>query len=77
MSDLVHIDTRSLASGKVDFEGVRLRASIIKNTLQLIELAEEYDFQPEPDAGDRCLWITACDEATIRRIASGLESHLE
>jgi hypothetical protein len=73
MSDLVHISSRSLTPGKVDFEGLRLRASIIKKTLRLIELADEYDFQPEDGVGERCLWITAFDESMLRRIAAGLE----
>lgn len=73
MSDLVHIEPRSMAHGKIDFEGLRLRASIIKRTLRMIELADEYDFQPEAGVGERCLWITAFDEAMLRRIATGLE----
>ena len=73
MSDLVHVTSRSLAIGKVDFEGLRIRASIVKKTLRMIELAEEYDFQPEPGLGERCLWITAFDENMLHRIAGGLE----
>ena len=73
MSDLVHIDTRSLRPGTIDFEGLRLRASIVKKTLRLIELADEYDFQPEAGVAERCLWITAFDEPMLRRIAAGLE----
>jgi hypothetical protein len=73
MSDLVHVTLRSLPSGKVDFEGMRLRASLVRKTLPLIELSEEYDFDPEPGVGERCLWITAFDESMLRRLASGLE----
>jgi hypothetical protein len=73
MSDLVHVTSRSMSPGHIDFEGLRLRASIIKKTLRLIELAEQYDFKPEPGVGERCLWITSFDEATLRRIAAGLE----
>jgi hypothetical protein len=73
MSDLVHIDPRSMTHGKIDFEGLRLRASIIKKTLRMIELADEYDFQPEEGVGERCLWITAFDESMLRRVAVGLE----
>jgi len=73
MSDLVHISSRSTVAGKIDFEGLRLRASIIKKILRLIELADEYDFQPEDGIGERCLWITAFDESMLRRIAAGLE----
>ena len=73
MSDLVHVTSRSLSSGKVDFEGMRLRASIVKKTLHLIELSEEYDFEPVPGVGERCLWITAFDEPMLRRLAAGLE----
>jgi hypothetical protein len=73
MSDLVHIDPRSMPHGKIDFEGLRLRASIIKRTLRMIELADEYDFQPEEGVGERCLWITAFDESMLRRVAVGLE----
>jgi hypothetical protein len=73
MSDLVHVSSRPMSPSKIDFEGLRLRASIIKKTLRLIELAEEYDFQPEPGVGERCLWITAFDESMLRRIAAGLE----
>lgn len=73
MSDLVHITPRSLDPGKIDFEGLRLRASIIKKALRLIEMADGYDFQPEPGIGERCLWITAFDEEILRRIATGLE----
>jgi hypothetical protein len=73
MSDLVHISSRSVLQGKIDFEGLRLRASIIKKVLRLIELADEYDFQPEDGIAERCLWITAFDESMLRRIAGGLE----
>jgi hypothetical protein len=72
MSDLVHVASRSLPPGKIDFEGLRLRASVIKKTLRMIELAEEYDFQPEPGVGERCLWLTAFDESMLRRIAVSL-----
>jgi hypothetical protein len=73
MSDLVHITSRPLSPGMIDFEGLRLRASIIKKMLTLIELAEEYDFQPEAGVAERCLWITAFNESMLRRIAAGLE----
>jgi len=73
MSDLVHTTSRALSPSKIDFEGLRLRASIIKRTLRMIELSEEYDFQPEAGVAERCLWITAFDEAMLRRIAAGLE----
>ena len=73
MSDLVHVTSRSLAPRKIDFEGLRIRASIVKNTLRMIELAEEYDFHPEPGLGERCLWITAFDENMLHRIARSLE----
>jgi hypothetical protein len=73
MSDLVHVTSRSTSAGQIDFEGLRLRASIIKKTLRLIELAEEYDFKPEAGVGERCLWITSFDESTLRRVAAGLE----
>ena len=73
MSDLVHIDPRSMTHGKIDFEGLRLRASIIKKTLRMIELADEYDFRPAEGVGERCLWITAFDEPMLRRVAMGLE----
>jgi hypothetical protein len=73
MSDLVHVVSRSLQPGKIDFEGLRLRASIVKKTLRMIELAEEYRFKPESGVGERCLWITAFDEPMLRRIAAGLE----
>lgn len=73
MSDIVHVASRIMASGKIDFEGLRIRASIVKKTLRMIELAEEYDFQPEPSLGERCLWITAFDENMLHRIARGLE----
>jgi hypothetical protein len=72
MSDLVHIASRSLPANKIDFEGLRLRASVIKKVLRMIELAEEYDFQPEPGVGERCLWLTAFDESMLRRIAASL-----
>lgn len=74
MSDLVHIVSRSLDAGKIDFESLRNRASIIKKTLRMIELAEEYDFHPEPGLGERCLWITALNENMLHRIAGNLES---
>jgi hypothetical protein len=73
MSDLVHIASRSLPSGKIDFAGMRMRASIVKKTLHLIELSDEYDFSSEPGVGERCLWITAFDESLLRRLTSGLE----
>jgi hypothetical protein len=73
MSDLVHVASRPLPPGKIDFEGLSLRASIVKKTLRMIELAEEYRFTPEPGVGERCLWITAFDEPMLRRIAAGLE----
>ena len=73
MSDLIHTTSRSLSPSKIDFEGLRLRASIIKRTLRMIELSEEYDFQPEAGVAERCLWITAFDEGMLRRIAAGLE----
>lgn len=73
MSDLVHIDSRPMVQGMVDFEGLRLRATIIKRALQMIELADEYEFQPEAGVGERCLWITALDEPMLRRVAAGLE----
>jgi RasGEF domain len=73
MSDLVHITARSMPSGKIDFEGLRLRASIIKRTLRMIEIADEYDFQPEAGVGERCLWITAFDGPMLSRVAAGLE----
>jgi len=73
MSDLVHVDSRTLPPGKIDFEGLRLRASIVKKTLRLIELAEEYTFQPEAGVAERCLWITAFDDHMLRRIAIGME----
>jgi hypothetical protein len=72
MSDLVHVVSRPLPPRKIDFEGLRLRASVIKKTLRMIELAEEYDFQPEPGVGERCLWLTAFDESMLRRIAVSL-----
>ena len=72
MSDLVHVVSRPLPPTKIDFEGLRLRASVIKKTLRMIELAEEYDFQPEPGVGERCLWLTAFDESMLRRIAVSL-----
>ena len=73
MSDLVHVTPRYVSPGKIDFEGLRLRASIVKRTLRMIELADEYDFQPEAGVGERCLWITALDETMLRRIAAGLQ----
>jgi hypothetical protein len=73
MSDLVHVASRPLSSGKIDFEGLRLRAVIVKKTLRLIELAEDYDFEAETEVGERCLWITAFDEPMLSRLAAGLE----
>jgi hypothetical protein len=74
MSDLVHISPRSTSNDKIDFEGLRQRASIVKKTLRMIELSDEYDIRPEAGVGERCLWITAFDEHMLRRIAAGLES---
>jgi hypothetical protein len=74
MSDLVHICPRSPLNNKIDFEGLRQRASIVKRTLRMIELADEYDIRPEAGVGERCLWITAFDEPMLRRIAASLES---
>jgi len=73
MSDLVHISPRSPTHNRIDFQGLRQRASIVKRTLRMIELAEEYDIRPEAGVGERCLWITAFDEPMLRRIAAGLE----
>jgi len=74
MTDLVHISPRSPTNNRIDFEGLRQRASIVKRTLRMIELADEYDIRPEAGVGERCLWITAFDEPMLRRIAAGLES---
>jgi hypothetical protein len=74
MSDLVHICHRSPSNNKIDFEGLRQRASIVKRTLRMIELADEYDIRPETGVGERCLWITAFDGPMLRRIAAGLET---
>jgi hypothetical protein len=73
MSDLVHVTSLPLSSGKIDFEGLRLRSAIVKKTLRLIELAEDYDFEVEPEVGERCLWITAFDEPMLSRLIAGLE----
>jgi RasGEF domain len=72
MPDLVHTVSQSLQPGKIDIEGLRLRVSIVKKTLRMIELVEEYIYRPESGVGEQCLRITVFNEPMLR-IAAGLE----
>jgi len=57
----------------INFERHRTTALIVKNLLRMIDASSKYAFQPVEGIIERCLWMAALPDETIRAKSKGLE----
>ena len=57
----------------VNFERCRTAANVVKTLLRLLEASTIYDFHPIEGLIERCLWIGALSDETIRKHSEALE----
>ena len=57
----------------INFERYRITALIVKSLLRMIDASSKYAFQPVDGVIERCLWMAALPDETIRAKSKELE----
>lgn len=57
----------------INFERHRMTALIVKNLLRMIDASSKYAFQPVEGIIERCLWMAALPDETVRAKSKELE----
>ena len=65
----------SASSGEplVNFERYRTTALIVKNLLRMIDASSKYKYQPVAGVIERCLWVAAIPDDSIRAKSKELQ----